>query len=69
MSRLPSDVAHWLFIYRKGSVSFDVEIITNSEHVSMTDKDMKLCSQRIQNKTKDSSNYGIMTADCYLVLT
>ena len=69
MSRLPFDVAHRLFIYRKGSVSFDVDIITNSEHVSMSDNDMKLCVQRMQHETKGSSNYDIMTTDYYLVLT
>ena len=69
MSRLPFDVARWLFIYRKGSVSFDVDIITNSEHVSITDNDLKLCVQRMQHETKGSSNYDIMTTDYYLFLT
>lgn len=48
-------------------VLFDADIITNSEYVSLTDKDMKLCAQRMQNEA-NGSNYDIMTTYDYLVL-
>lgn len=69
MIRLPSDMTHWLFIYRKLLGSYDVYIIGNIELISLTDKGMKLCAQRIQNKTNLYSNYDIRMKDHYLVLT
>ena len=50
-------------------MSFDVDVIMNREHVSMTDKDLKLYVQRMQHETKGSSNYDIMTKEYCPVLT
>ena len=45
----------------------DLEMITNSEHVSRTDEHMKLCDPRMQNETSSNSNYDIMKINYYHV--
>ena len=62
-------MAHWLFTCRQGLGSSDVKISTNSEHISLADKDMKLCAQRVQNETKGKSDYDAMATGFYPVLT